>query len=262
MKKLLIAGLCAFLMVASFSMAPPSSAQMVVIGAPYLGPMSPWFWFNHNWYYNGVMYGYYGPGYEWAPYGSVTNVVVQQPAHYYNNPQWDSWANRHPEYGQHWQHEYHGGMRNENYHPTANSTRPPWHDQKGVAGQEHRPGTDPHTPVAGAGNHGSGNPIAGPGNHGPGNPIAGPANSTSATGFHGNAMTPARTPIAGPTHSIQAQQTMAHQAQNGGQPGGQPGMSGHPGGNSCSAPHVNKPAPAKNTSSSSSSSSSSKKKSN
>ncbi len=258
MKKLLIAGLSALLLVASFSpMVPTASAQMVVVGAPYLGPMSPWYWHNRAWYYDGIMYGYYGPGYEWAPYGSVNNVVVQQPAHYYNNPQWDSWANRHPEYGQHWQQQYHGGIRNPDYRPTANSAHPPWHDQKGVAGQEHRPGTDPHTPLAGPGQHqvagpgnNQGHALAGPGAHGTGTPVAGPANSAPATGFHGNTMTPvARTPIAGPAHSMQAQQVMARQAQSGGrpgQPGQQPGA--HPGGK-CA------PAPAKKSSSSSSSSS-------
>jgi hypothetical protein len=118
----LIGGLSLILMAVAFqpTMATQVNAQtIIVVQNPWLGPGSPWYWWNNAWWYNGVQYGFYGAAYGWRPYGSITNVVVEQPAHYYNNPQWDRWNHSHPDHVQHFHQQYHGGIRNPNYKPTA-----------------------------------------------------------------------------------------------------------------------------------------------
>ena len=193
MRKFLV-GLSVILLMASmsFGVVCPASAQTVmVVEAPWLGPASPWFWYNNAWWYNGVLYGFYGGAYGWRPYGSITNVVVEQPAYFYNNPKWGSWAQRNPQHGQRWQQQYHGGMRNPNYHPPV--------------GEHHLGQHQEHPGDVGHAGHFQGQPQA---SHGqtpnqPG-PVAGPAHSPYV---QGQQMTQ-RTPIAGPSHSpyVQSQQ--------------------------------------------------------
>lgn len=235
MKKVIVVGLTAiFLAVAISPAVRPAAAQtVVVVEAPWLGPGSPWFWHNNAWYYNGILYGFYGGLYGWRPFGSVTNVVVESPTYYYNNPKWSGWVQRNPQHLHNWQNQYHGGMRNPHYVPPAHNG--PGHHAHGPQYQ----GPNHQGP-----NRGQGNPVAGPAHHNP-TPVAGPARVQGQ-------------PIAGPARTAAFQprnQSQSHPGQVQNVP-----PQGHGGQQMHQQHHAKPPAQCKPTRQSSKSSSSSSKK--
>jgi hypothetical protein len=83
---------------------------VAAVGEPYVGPGTPWFYFNDAWYLNGIMYGYYG-GYGWWPYGYYGPSYLARPNHWYGNPHWNNYYRNNPHHGQNFQNKYHGGTK-------------------------------------------------------------------------------------------------------------------------------------------------------
>jgi hypothetical protein len=90
--------------------------EVVAVGEPWVGPDTPWVFWNNNWYYNGILYAFYGP-LGWWPYGYyANNLIVRNYAWY--GPRWNRWYRARPVYwrnfhrhygnGRHWHSSYRG----------------------------------------------------------------------------------------------------------------------------------------------------------
>ena len=85
------------------TMSAPSQAQVLVPGppptatsmAPWVGPNTPWTFYNGDWFNNGILYYFFGPKYGWAPYYTYAPVHIARPAHWYG-PKWNKWYRSHP----------------------------------------------------------------------------------------------------------------------------------------------------------------------
>ena len=72
------AGLCA---------PAPAGARL---GAPYVGPNTPWVYNTGDWFLNGILYYFFGPRYGWAPYYAYPETYVVRPGQWYG-PKWQGW---------------------------------------------------------------------------------------------------------------------------------------------------------------------------
>uniref|UniRef100_A0A7C3V5S2 Uncharacterized protein n=1 Tax=Desulfobacca acetoxidans TaxID=60893 RepID=A0A7C3V5S2_9BACT len=84
---------------------PPPPPGLHVVVSPWVGPKTPWVYYNGDWFYNGVLFYYFGPKYGWAPYYAYPRVYIVRPAHWYG-PKWDAWYRRHPVYWKEFKHAY------------------------------------------------------------------------------------------------------------------------------------------------------------
>ncbi len=65
--------------------------------SPWVGPRTPWVYYNNDWFLNGILYYNFGPRYGWAPYYSYPQTYVMRPGNWYG-PRWHDWYRGHPAY--------------------------------------------------------------------------------------------------------------------------------------------------------------------
>jgi|UniRef100_A0A7V6DQS6 hypothetical protein len=82
---------------------PPPAAALPP--QPWVGPNTPWVYYNGDWFLNGVLYYFFGPKYGWAPYYAYAPVYIVRPAKWYG-PHWHNWYRAHPVYWQNFQRAY------------------------------------------------------------------------------------------------------------------------------------------------------------
>ncbi|MGC2432806.1 MAG: hypothetical protein WA433_03405 [Desulfobaccales bacterium] len=82
--------------------APPPGP---VASAPYVGPNTPWVYYNGDWFLNGILYYFFGPRYGWGPYYAYPETFVVRPGQWYG-PKWDGWYRAHPVFWKNFQHAY------------------------------------------------------------------------------------------------------------------------------------------------------------
>ena len=51
--------------------------------SPWVGPNTPWVFYNGDWFSKGILYYYFGPKYGWAPYYAYPRVYVVRPTYWY-----------------------------------------------------------------------------------------------------------------------------------------------------------------------------------
>ncbi len=74
-------------------------------GTPWVGPNTPWVYYNGDWFLNGVLHYFFGPKYGWAPYYAYPRVYVVRPAPWYG-PRWSTWYREHPVYVENFHRHY------------------------------------------------------------------------------------------------------------------------------------------------------------
>jgi hypothetical protein len=74
---------------------PPPSVQPVA--TPWVGPNTPWVYYNGDWFLNGVLQYFFGPRYGWAPYYAYPRTYIVRPGNWYA-PKWHEWYRTHPVY--------------------------------------------------------------------------------------------------------------------------------------------------------------------
>gem|GEM_PF-615811 len=85
-------------------------------GGPWVGTNTPWVFYQGDWFYNGMLYYFFGPQYGWAPYYAYPPTYIVRTTYYYS-PKWTAWYHQHPQYVQtftrrypYW-HNHHAGQR-------------------------------------------------------------------------------------------------------------------------------------------------------
>jgi hypothetical protein len=107
MKKLSLVLALAILLAggAVIAMSAPSHAQGYYYppppqnpyATPWVGPNTPWVYYNGDWFLNGVLYHFFGTRYGWAPYYAYSPTYIVRPSHWYA-PKWHAWYRGHPRY--------------------------------------------------------------------------------------------------------------------------------------------------------------------
>ena len=115
MKKLTFILMVAILLAgaAAAAMSTPSYAQGYVYAPapadpysqPWVGPNTPWVYYNGDWFLNGILYYYYGPRYGWAPYYAYAPTYIVRPGDWYAS-RWLAWYQGNPQYYQQFQQAY------------------------------------------------------------------------------------------------------------------------------------------------------------
>ncbi|MGC8490581.1 MAG: hypothetical protein ACP5SH_02475, partial [Syntrophobacteraceae bacterium] len=124
---------------------PPPPAD--IYAQPWVGPDTPWVYYNGDWFLDGVLYYYFGPGYGWAPYYAYPYTNIIRPGDWYS-PRWSTWYHGHPTYWQsflghypYWRTHREGQRYNRSFYERHNRGQGPgW--QKGFhhpAGNNRRP---------------------------------------------------------------------------------------------------------------------------
>jgi hypothetical protein len=72
---------------------------------PWVGPNTPWTYFQGDWFLNGMLYNYYGNQYGWAPYYAYPPTYTVRPNNWYG-PRWNTWYQQHPQYWQTFANKY------------------------------------------------------------------------------------------------------------------------------------------------------------
>ena len=73
--------------------------------SPWVGPDTPWVYYNGDWFLNGILYYFYGPAYGWAPYYAYDPSYIVRPGAWYA-PMWMAWYTGHPQYWVSFQRQY------------------------------------------------------------------------------------------------------------------------------------------------------------
>jgi len=63
---------------------------------PWVGPGTPWVYYNGDWFLNGILYLFFGPRYGWSPYYAYPPTYIVRPSRWYA-PMWHSWYRAHPQ---------------------------------------------------------------------------------------------------------------------------------------------------------------------
>src|SRR4030042_3854365 len=87
------------------AMSAPSQAQIYEYpspppnpyATPWVGPNTPWCYYNGDWFLNGILYYFFGPQYGWAPYYAYPYNYIARPETWYA-PRWHAWYQGHPRY--------------------------------------------------------------------------------------------------------------------------------------------------------------------
>lgn len=82
---------------------PPPPAD--IYSEPWVGPNTPWVYYNGDWFLNGILYFFFGPEYGWCPYYAYPPTYIVRPHRWYA-PLWLSWYQGHPVYWQNFQRAY------------------------------------------------------------------------------------------------------------------------------------------------------------
>jgi len=80
--------------------APPDPYEY-----PWVGPDTPWVYYNGDWFLNGVLYYFYGPDYGWGPYYAYAPNYIVRPGTWYA-PRWLAWYQRQPQYWESFHRQY------------------------------------------------------------------------------------------------------------------------------------------------------------
>ena len=80
---------------------PPSDPS----ASPWVGPDTPWVYYNGDWFMNGILYYFYGPDYGWAPYYAYSPSYIVRPGTWYA-PRWMAWYQGQPQYLESFQRQY------------------------------------------------------------------------------------------------------------------------------------------------------------
>ena len=75
---------------------PPPLVRPVVV-TPWVGPNTPWVFYNGDWFLNGILYYFFGPKYGWAPYYTYPPAYIVRPGYWYKS-HWHDWYRAHPVY--------------------------------------------------------------------------------------------------------------------------------------------------------------------
>lgn len=113
MKKLSIMVLLAILLTGSVLGVIPSPAGAQVyappppqpVATPWVGPNTPWTYYNGDWFLNGILYYFFGNRYGWGPYYAYPRTYIVRPGNWYA-PKWHSWYQAHPTHWQNFQRQY------------------------------------------------------------------------------------------------------------------------------------------------------------
>jgi len=85
-----------------YEYAPPPAD---IFAQPWVGPNTPWVYYNGDWFLNGILYYFFGPQYGWAPYYSYPPTYIVRPGDWYA-PRWLAWYQGNPQYYQQFQQAY------------------------------------------------------------------------------------------------------------------------------------------------------------
>jgi len=135
---------------ATLSLGAASQAQVYAppppnhLAAPWVGPNTPWVFYNGDWFLNGMLYYFFGNKYGWAPYYAYTPAYVVRPAYWYA-AKWHAWYKAHPVYWNNFQRQYpywrnhrHGYRYDENfYNRYHRGQEGGWH--RGFHGESYHP---------------------------------------------------------------------------------------------------------------------------
>lgn len=127
---------------------PPPPVQPVA--TPWVGPNTPWVYYNGDWFQNGVLYYNFGPSYGWAPYYAYPRTSVVRPGRWYG-PKWHNWYRTNPVYWDnfnrsypHWRSHrtgfrYDEGFYNRHHHGQGRGWHRGWRDDRhdGDRGDRH-----------------------------------------------------------------------------------------------------------------------------
>jgi hypothetical protein len=124
---------------AGYNYPPPPPSPYAT---PWVGPNTPWTYYNGDWFLNGVLHHFYGPKYGWAPYYAYAPVYIVRPVEWYG-PRWKVWYERHPHYWNnfvrkypHWRHHKQGRHYDVSfYNKYHRGQGGGW--QKGIHGKNH-----------------------------------------------------------------------------------------------------------------------------
>ncbi len=105
MKKLITLLMLAILLAGGALAALPAASQAQVyppppvrpVATPWVGPNTPWVYYNGDWFLNGVLQYFFGPRYGWAPYYAYPRTYIVRPGNWYA-PKWHDWYRAHPAY--------------------------------------------------------------------------------------------------------------------------------------------------------------------
>jgi hypothetical protein len=115
MKKLVLILVLAVLMTGGglSAMSTPSYARVYkypppppnLYAYPWVGPNTPWVYYNGDWFLKGMLYYFFGPQYGWAPYYAYPPTHMVRPKTWYA-PRWRAWYVGHPHYWQNFSRQY------------------------------------------------------------------------------------------------------------------------------------------------------------
>jgi len=127
-----------------------------IYASPWVGPDTPWVYYNGDWFLNGVLYYFFGPRYGWCPYYAYSPGYIVRSNSWYG-PRWSTWYRGHPHYWESFKQQYphynahrRGKTYNQKFYVQHHSDQGiGWH--KGVQGH---PAPEPHHKnVQGSGGH-------------------------------------------------------------------------------------------------------------
>jgi hypothetical protein len=139
----LAGGVIAPLPAASLAQVYPAPPPMPV-ATPFVGPNTPWVFYNGDWFLNGMLYYFFGNKYGWAPYYAYPQTYIVRPNHWYG-PKWNAWYKTHPVYWNnfhqrypYWRGHHYGQRYDENFYNRYHRGQGGgWH--KGFHRGPHRP---------------------------------------------------------------------------------------------------------------------------
>lgn len=113
--------------------------------APWVGPNTPWVYYNGDWFLNGILYYFFGPQYGWAPYYAYPPIFIVRPPEWYA-PKWIVWYERHPHYWQNFLRVYSYWRGHKHGHRYDRSFYERHHSGQGAGWQEGFRGVKPGRP--------------------------------------------------------------------------------------------------------------------
>ena len=81
--------------------APPPNP----FSTPWVGPGTPWVYYQGDWFLNGMLYHFYGNQYGWAPYYAYAPTYIVRPYKWYE-PKWNVWYKNNPHYWKTFEQKY------------------------------------------------------------------------------------------------------------------------------------------------------------
>jgi hypothetical protein len=66
---------------------------------PWVGPNTPWVFYQGDWFLNGMLYNFFGNQYGWAPYYAYPPTYIVRPNNWYE-ARWNTWYQQNPQYWQ------------------------------------------------------------------------------------------------------------------------------------------------------------------